>query len=201
MRTALAGWIGFFRDNKTALSDSLPDVLLFASTLYLGCSQLLEATTLTNALANWSTKIPATARTENVLAAWQAAPKDRELLMQYLLASITQRHADETAWQRSQGSAWGGDSDDDDAPWGVAAAAPGKKRKPSSSDSSSSDSSNKRRKKAKKEARKQAKKDAKAPKEKDGKDKHRKEILAAGEVPEALPEETPDEKNGEKSDD
>ena len=90
LETAIVDWLDFFRANKAELVGCLPDLLAFSSTLYLGCCQLLEATTLTNSLANWSAaKIPAST-TESSLTAWQKAPKKRELLVQFMMASIGQ---------------------------------------------------------------------------------------------------------------
>ena len=161
LRKAVEAWLGFFRKHKEALQRLLPQLLAGASVLYLGGMQILEATTLVNALSNWSTKVPLTVNNENTLKSWQASPKALSLLVAYIVEAFGQRHADDSAWKRAHGG-WGGDSDDDepgqDAPWGVAE----KEKRKAPSSSSSSSSSRRRRKKAKKAAKKASKNAGKA---------------------------------------
>ena len=136
--------------------------------------QALESCTLTNALGNWSNKIPTTVANEASLSKWQASPKTLKLLVDYLVEALGQRQADDTAWKQAHGG-WGGDSDDDAEAddgrdtWGIPATE-GRKRK-TTSQSSSTSSSKRRRKAAKKAEKRKAKKAAKA-----GKDTHREEL-------------------------
>ena len=173
-RKAVEIWVGFFRKHKDTLQKALPPMLSRASLLYMSGMQALESCTLTNALGNWSNKIPNTVANEASLSKWQASPKTLKLLVDYLAEALGQRQADDTAWKQAHGG-WGGDSDDDAEAddgrdtWGIPATE-GRKRK-TTSQSSSTTSSKRRRKAAKKAEKRKAKKAAKA-----GKDTHREEL-------------------------
>ena len=173
-RKAVEIWVGFFRKHKDTLQKALPPMLSRASLLYMSGMQALESCTLTNALGNWSNKIPTTVANEASLSKWQASPKTLKLLVDYLVEALGQRQADDTAWKQAHGG-WGGDSDDDAEAddgrdtWGIPATE-GRKRK-TTSQSSSTSSSKRRRKAAKKAEKRKAKKAAKA-----GKDTHREEL-------------------------
>ena len=164
---AVNTWLRWFRENKSYLTGTLPDIVIFASALYLGSMQALEAVTMANALTNWANKVPATSANQASLAEWQRTPKDVEKLKTFLVAAMEQRRADSAAWHRQSGL--GGDSDDEDPDaWGIPGASKtdsSKKRARSSSSSSSSDSSEKKRKRAKK-AKKEKKKSKKERKDK-----------------------------------
>ena len=153
---ALLCWLGFLRENKSVLAAALPKVAVSTSSLYLGSMQILEATTMCNALSNWSQKVPVTGSNQETLAHWQAVPKDLQRLKAFLLASMQLRHTEGAAWLRQNGL--GGDSDEEDAAWGVPDA--GSRRRRSAS-SSSTDSSARRKKKAAKKEKKRAKEDKK----------------------------------------
>ena len=163
---AVNTWLRWFRENKSYLTGTLPDIVIFASALYLGSMQALEAVTMANALTNWANKVPATSANQASLAEWQRTPQDVEKLKTFLVAAMEQRRADSAAWHRQSGL--GGDSDEDQDAWGIPGASKtdsSKKRARSSSSSSSSDSSEKKRKRAKK-AKKEKKKSKKERKDK-----------------------------------
>ncbi|CAK9052105.1 unnamed protein product, partial [Durusdinium trenchii] len=152
--SALGDWLGFFRDNKSELHQHLPRVLQFASALYLGCSQLAEATTMANALANWAQKIPATKSNQAALDAWRHDPKDLRAAKAFLARCVQMRAQEEASW----GAGKGGDGGDSE---GEAPEVRRTKRKKSTSSSSSSDSAAKKAKKKAKKEKKRAKKEAK----------------------------------------
>ena len=165
-RKAVETWLAFFRANKEILQKSLPPVLQRTSLLYLGGMQALEASTLSNALGNWSSKIPTTVTNEASLSRWQASPKTLKLLVDYLVEAFGQRHADDAAWKRTYGG-MGGDSDDeggdkdaDGLAWGLPA--PIEKKRAKRDESSSTSSSKVRRKAARREKRRKQEKEAKA---------------------------------------
>ena len=174
---AVDTWLSWFRENKSFLASTLPDIVIFASSLYLGGMQALEAVTLGNALMNWSGKVPVTTANETTLLEWQHSPKDLAKLRTFLIAGMDQRRTDSAAWYRQSGL--GGDSDEEAAAWGVpdvAKAEKHKKRARSSSSSSSSDSSEKKRKRAKKSKKdKKNKKDRKEKKSKASAEPSRKD--------------------------
>ncbi|CAE7463352.1 unnamed protein product, partial [Symbiodinium pilosum] len=144
LATAVDMWLKWFRENKAFLATSLPEIVIFASSLYLGSMQALEAE-------------------------WQRTPKDLTKLNAFILAAMEQRRTESAAWHRQSGL--GGDSDEEGNM--AARGGPGvnkseaakkhKKREKTDSSSSSSESSRKKRKREKKA--KKEKKSKKARKE------------------------------------
>ena len=169
LATAVDMWLKWFRENKAFLATNLPEIVIFASSLYLGSMQALEAVTLGNALTNWCSKVPMTSANEKTLQEWQRTPKDLTKLNAFILAAMEQRRTENAAWHRQSGL--GGDSEEEGnmAAWGVPGvnksedAKKHKKRDKTDSSSSSSESSRKKRKREKKA--KKEKKSKKARKE------------------------------------
>ena len=185
---AIRNWIGFLREHKKVLSASLPYVAQFASALYLGASQMLEAVTMANALANWAGKVPATAGNKEALEKWRDDVKNLDALQKFLLHAIDRRRKDEMEWRRREGAGIGGDSDDE-----LPSAGPNReKKRPGESSSSSESSSAKRRKKEQKKKEKEAKK-------KDKKEKKKKKDKSSSSDEEA-DKEKKTKKNKEKKD-
>ena len=105
-------WLDFFRAKKDVFTEALPILGAHAATLYVGTCQAAEATTMSNALANWVGKIPETAQNQEMLSSWQEAPKNRKEAVRFLAQSLAKHHQSQKEWGAARGP-FGGDSDDD----------------------------------------------------------------------------------------
>ena len=105
-------WLDFFRAKKDVFTEALPILGAHAATLYVGTCQAAEATTMSNALANWVGKIPETAQNQEMLSSWQEAPKNRKEAVRFLAQSLAKHHQSQKEWGAARGPL-GGDSDDD----------------------------------------------------------------------------------------
>ena len=177
MAKSIECWLSFLREHKTELSKSLPYIVEFASGLYLGASQALEAVTLTNALANWAGKIPSTEANKSILTKWQDKPRNVSAAKNFLTDAILLRHQADREWRGAGGT--GGDSEEEEA-LPIRPGSPGKgKPRKSSSSTSSSTGEKKRRKKEKKQAKENKHKAEAEKKDKKKKKKTKKEKSAS----------------------
>lgn len=113
LKEPVGEWLDFFRANKESFAEMLPILGAHAATLYVGACQAAEATTMSNALANWVAKIPETTQNQEMLSSWQEAPKNRKAAVRFLAQSLAKHHQSQKEWGAACGPL-GGDSDEDD---------------------------------------------------------------------------------------